>query len=286
MLVPGVLPLLAVVGGVWGVWVLIAFLAFPVTSPVSMLLIAYPVGLMLIALAWRRILCAQDGVRPPGFFAISYEFNEYIRANADRFGKPLWLGLFGLAAFAANIGLFVLQERLGGPPAADQPALAPVAGAAPGLFQRGPQVDLADLPEFDARWGPWPFVKNGTVGNGRPIQVKGVASSHGLGMHPPDPPGYAAVKYRLNRQAAVFAAAVALNDTATDPKAGSAAVFEVFGDGRRLWESAPVGKAGQPQECRVDVRGVDVLELRVRAEGLYWSLHAVWVEPRILQKAG
>ena len=63
-----------------------------------------------------------------------------------------------------------------------------------------------------------------------------------------------------------------------------AAVFEVLGDGKRLWESAPVRRAGEPQQCRVAVEGVDVLELRVRAEGSYWSLHAVWLEPRLLAK--
>jgi hypothetical protein len=35
----------------------------------------------------------------------------------------------------------------------------------------------------------------------------------------------------------------------------------------------------------VDVTGVDVLELRVHAQGSHWGLHAVWIEPRLLETA-
>jgi hypothetical protein len=154
----------------------------------------------------------------------------------------------------------------------------------PVLFAKGPREYLSDLIEFDSRIGPWPLSKNGVIGpENNAIEVGGVRSLKGLGMVPPDKPGLAYAKYRLGKKAAVFKAAVALNDNAKIVR--DQAVFEVFGDDKRLWQSAPVGKGTKPQECSVDVSGVDVLELRVTSTGSHFGLHAVWLEPRLLQKA-
>jgi hypothetical protein len=117
----------------------------------------------------------------------------------------------------------------------------------------------------------------------KPIVVDGVPSPKGLGLHPPDKPLAASARYQLSKQAALFKTKVALNDTATIVH--SKAVFEVYGDGKRLWQSAPVGKGTRPQECTVSVSGVDVLELRVYSQGTHLGLHAVWLEPRLLQAA-
>jgi hypothetical protein len=155
--------------------------------------------------------------------------------------------------------------------------------AAP-LFAAGPRLYLSDVDPFEVHPGPWPVSPGGVIGpDNNPITVAGVRSPKGLGMHPPDGPGAASARYRLGKKAAVFKAAVALNDTAQIVV--SRAVFEVYGDGKLLWQSAAVGKGTPPQECRVDVSGVDVLELRVTSEGSHIGLHAVWVEPRLLQKA-
>jgi hypothetical protein len=160
----------------------------------------------------------------------------------------------------------------------------PDVDAPPVLFAAGPREYLSDLNEIDVRAGPWPLSKNGVIGPEKnPIAVGGVRSPKGLGLHPPDSPGYAAVKYRLGKQAAVFKAAVALNGTAQI--VFSQAVFEVYGDDKRLWQSAPAGKDTRPQECSLDVGGVDMLELRVSSQGSHLGLHAVWLEPRLLQKA-
>jgi S1-C subfamily serine protease len=153
----------------------------------------------------------------------------------------------------------------------------------PLLFAQGPRDYLSDLDEFDVHAGPWPFSRNGVIGpKNERMTVNGVRSPKGLGLPPPDAPEQASVKYRLGKQAAVFKAAVALNDSAQ--VVPSKAIFEVYGDGRRLWQSDPVGKGTPPQECRVDVLGVDVLELRVASQGSHQGLHAVWLEPRLLQK--
>jgi hypothetical protein len=165
-----------------------------------------------------------------------------------------------------------------------QTADTPDPEARPALFAKGPREYLSDFTEFESRIGPWPVSRNGVIGpDNNPIEVGGVRSPKGLGMVPPDKPGLAYAKYRLGKKAAVFKAAVALNDNAKIVR--DQAVFEVFGDDKRLWQSAPVGKGTKAQECSVDVSGVDVLELRVTSTGSHFGLHAVWLEPRLLQKA-
>jgi S1-C subfamily serine protease len=162
---------------------------------------------------------------------------------------------------------------------ADTPDIEPASV----LFAHGPREYLSDLDEFDVRVGSGPFSRNGVIGpEHRRIKVNGARSPKALGLPPPDAPGQASVKYRLGKLAAVFKAVVALDDAAQ--VVPSKAVFEVYGDGRRLWQSEPVGKGTPPQECRVDVLGVDVLEVRVSSQGAHDGLHAVWLEPRLLQK--
>ena len=164
------------------------------------------------------------------------------------------------------------------PPAPD----APLPAVQP-LFAKGPRVFLADMEEFGVQAGPWPFSK-GQINDGRAIRVNGVLSPHGLCMHPPWAPGFASVRYRLGKQAAVFKATVAINETSN--WCWSPATFTVLGDGRPLWQSAWIAhNHTHSQPCSVNVSGVDVLELRVQVVNGSDGVHAVWVEPRLLQKA-
>ena len=151
------------------------------------------------------------------------------------------------------------------------------------LFQNSSRTFLSDLPAVVVKSGPWAFGNNGNLGDGpSKIKVKGVASPKGLGMHPPDN-DFSAVKYRLDKKAALFKATVALNDTVI--RTDNPAVFELLGDGKRLWESPPINKDTPPKACNVDVTGVVELELRVYAKPSHFGLHAVWIEPRLLQTA-
>jgi mono/diheme cytochrome c family protein len=172
-------------------------------------------------------------------------------------------------------------------PSGAAPAAGIAAPAAPGarLFSRAPVAYLSDLPEFDVENGEWPFTKNGGLGNGTTrIKVLGQPSPKGLGMHPPAAPAHAAVKYRLGKQAALFKTTVAIDDTATF--CWTPAIFTVLGDGKQLFESKQIAHNHlRTQECTVDVSRVDVLELQVRCQGLNTGVHAVWFEPRLLQRA-
>ncbi len=159
------------------------------------------------------------------------------------------------------------------------------AHVATNLFPKGPVRFLSELPEKDVRAGEWPFSK-GTNGNGQPIRVNGILSRHGLGMHPPAHPGYASVRYELNKEAALFKATVAINDTTN--WCFSPARFTVLGDGKELWQSKEITHTTGPaqarsQECQVLVKGVNWLELRVQVPNGNKGVEAVWVEPRVLQ---
>src|SRR5262249_55561579 len=158
---------------------------------------------------------------------------------------------------------------------------SPQSASASKVFDGGPFKYLSVLPTFDARPGPWPIVVNGLVGQGgKTIVVNGDSSPKGIGMHPPDNAD-AVVKFRLHGEAARFKAKAAINDSAGPIT--SSAVFEVLGNGNPLWTSGPLDRAGRSRECSVDVTGVHVLGLRVRATGPSQELHAVWFEPRLLQ---
>jgi serine/threonine-protein kinase len=152
------------------------------------------------------------------------------------------------------------------------------------VFPKGPRRFLSELQEFDVLSGEWPFRKADT-GEGKPIQVGGVPSPHGLGMHPPAAPKYASVKYRLGKEAELFKATVAIDDSTK--WCWSPATFTVLGDGKELWKSTTISHHPphvRSQECQVIVKGVDVLELRVQVPNLNKGVHAVWFEPRVLRK--
>lgn len=165
-------------------------------------------------------------------------------------------------------------------PPAKQPPPPAWARSEPGDWRY-----LADMPEFDAVVAaPWAFAKDGTTGDPEkrsPIRVGGFASPRGLGMHPPER-GHASVKYRLDRRAERFKSVGAVSDSSTI--LFSPLAFEVWGDGRRLWESERITDGRQTRECVIDVSGVGVLELRAAAVGHHTGLHAVWLEPRVLMK--
>jgi hypothetical protein len=151
------------------------------------------------------------------------------------------------------------------------------------LFPDGPRRFLSELEEFDVVPGKWPFRK-GDTGDGHHIIVGGVKSPHGLGMHPPWAPKFASVKYRLGLEAELFKATVAIDDSTN--WCWSPATFTVRGDGTELWRSQWIPRDKERrQECRVVIKGVNVLELRVHVENGSDGVHAVWFEPRIFQTA-
>jgi hypothetical protein len=127
-------------------------------------------------------------------------------------------------------------------------------------------------------WSNW-FGKSGTMAASK-IVVNGQYSPNGISMVPAAN-SFSSVKFQLAGKARLLVSHVAVNDSVE--RSATPLVFEVLGDGRSLWRSPPVQQSKAPQECRVDIKGVNVLELRVNCAGVNDAAHAVWVEPRVLR---
>ena len=113
------------------------------------------------------------------------------------------------------------------------------------------------------------------------VRVHGEPSPHGIFMHPPLRPsgGPASLSYKLGKQYGVFNAETSLNDG--PPECDTPLTFSVFGDGQLLWQSHPVRRQADADQCVISVQGVDILTLQVDCPGSPRSAHAVWVEPRV-----
>jgi serine/threonine protein kinase len=129
----------------------------------------------------------------------------------------------------------------------------------------------------------WPFIPPprpgappGTVPG--QVCVQGRISPNGIFMHPPpDDEGSANLTYHLAKEFESFHAEVSQNDG--PPHSQSPYTFAVYGDGKLLWQSRPVSRQADQQNCAVSVRGVDNLRIEVRCTGEPRGAHAVWIEP-------
>jgi hypothetical protein len=142
---------------------------------------------------------------------------------------------------------------------------------------------LSDMPEINPRVGFGRFGKRGESGYFdnvvTHITVNGKRYPNALSTHAIQN-GSASVKYRLRKRAQTFATSVAINDYAQN-RTETALVFKVLGDDKLLWESKPVQRIGVIQDCKVDVAGVDMLELRVDCPGSFQYGASVWLDPYI-----
>lgn len=141
---------------------------------------------------------------------------------------------------------------------------------------------LSDMQELDARVGHGEFGKGGKIGGSSAgdITVNGIGSPRGLYMHG-TASGFSRVTYKLGGRYKKLEAFVALNDSADRPWSHS--TFIVEGDGKTLWKSKPIGERGKPQQCAVNIGGVDSLTLLVHCPGHHHMTHAVWLEPVVVK---
>lgn len=77
-----------------------------------------------------------------------------------------------------------------------------------------------------------------------------------------------------------FESQVGIADGAKDLK--TQLVFEVWGNGKLLWNSKPIGQTGQVENCRVKLNTVTRLELRVRCPGSSRFAWATWGNPQLI----
>jgi hypothetical protein len=115
-----------------------------------------------------------------------------------------------------------------------------------------------------------------------PLFVRGVRAEHMIVMCPPVN-NYSRVTFALDRAYEQFIseAVIALRARGQE-EPRSPLTFEVLGDGRSLWKSNALTKKGQGQECKIGIKGVRVLELRVYCPGSNHWAQAGWNEPKLV----
>ncbi len=149
-----------------------------------------------------------------------------------------------------------------------------------GNVQVGPVVFLSNLQEKNVRVTENGFYKDGTNGD-IPIVVDGAKCPHSLLTHPPVQ-SFASVSYDLDRPYTQFLTRVGIPALAADQgNPGSPLTFEILGNGKSIWKSAPLVTRGDFQDCAVSVLGLNQLELRVNCPGANAYAWAVWLEPRL-----
>jgi serine/threonine protein kinase len=144
------------------------------------------------------------------------------------------------------------------------------------------KVYLSDLGGFD--WMGYNGLGRGSTTEWEDtlkIRVGGGKYPFSLGTHPEPNNRPSQVKFLLRGlEARLFHTSVAVNDTATQGSS-SPVTFVVLGDGKTLWTSKPVQIPRNLQECRINVSGIDVLELRASCPGSNGGAHAVWLAPYV-----
>ncbi|HEV3006510.1 MAG TPA: NPCBM/NEW2 domain-containing protein [Pirellulales bacterium] len=126
------------------------------------------------------------------------------------------------------------------------------------------------------------FAKGKNACVNKPLKVGGKESPHGLFTHPASN-NFASVTYELGAKARRLSLDVALDDQGGNGKR-TPLVFQVWGDGQRLWQSVPIAALGQLDHCDINVGKVKLLELRVNCPGRDAGAHAVWIEPKVKWK--
>ncbi len=108
--------------------------------------------------------------------------------------------------------------------------------------------------------------------NGRPY-------NYGIWMHPTSK-NSSRVAYDTNGQYGTLTGSVGINDSAR-VRSVTPLIFRVEGDGETLWESEPIQELHVTTPLRVEISGVQRLELVVHCPGSNHLAHAVWLDPRL-----
>ncbi len=165
-----------------------------------------------------------------------------------------------------------VAQQLAGP---NQPFdIDPVAKSA------GRRLYVVALTPFDYQPGPWRYATGATGSDAEhPIKVQERVFPYGISACPPDSLKEAwRVSFAPGGEFRRLRGGCALNDY-TSPPWGKIC-FSIWGDGKKLWESAPLGAGNRSAVFDVDVGKVKVLTLETKVvEGSHLHCHAVWLDP-------
>jgi hypothetical protein len=112
-------------------------------------------------------------------------------------------------------------------------------------------------------------------------KVKNIETPHGLWLAPPEDKKPSRAVYTLDRKYRFFQGFVAVADTGA-MKGEQNVTFRIVGDGKELWKSAELQRAGDFRNFRVEVAEVVKLELFVDCKAEAVGADALWVEPKLV----
>jgi hypothetical protein len=137
-------------------------------------------------------------------------------------------------------------------------------------------VYLSDLEPEVARQD-WGRLGRDRSVDGNPLTVDGVTHEKGLGTHTASE-----IRYRIFGAFERFRSSVGIDDEISPPEPVEV-IFEVWGDGRRLWSSAPIHSERAALSIDIDIRGVQELALKVlpAGDGIDYD-HADWLSARVI----
>jgi hypothetical protein len=156
----------------------------------------------------------------------------------------------------------------------------------PGVPDGKQEIFLSDLPEqnVDAHH----FGKNGELGfpeasTESRIVVRGAFAQKGISTTPVGN-GRCSVTYDVPPGSLVFKAIAAMNDSADPGIQVTPCTFKVLTGDKVLWISPPLRGRGAVAECNIQLKGCRSVALIVECPGIHNCAHAVWIDPRFLQK--
>lgn len=110
--------------------------------------------------------------------------------------------------------------------------------------------------------------------------VGGTEYLHSVLSHPVNETTPSRGVYNINGKYQLLVGAVGIEDSATT---ASPQVFWVLGDGKELWKSSPVSpQSKKGEDFRIDVSGVQKLELLTRSLGSHWAANNIWIDIRLV----
>jgi alpha-galactosidase len=151
-----------------------------------------------------------------------------------------------------------------------------IVGTEPALPRGSPY--LSDLPWTYAANGWGPVERDQELGDdqasdGQPLALGGVRYAKGLGTNSPS-----LVRYRLGKACQSFSADIGIDDLTGD---GGSAVFQVWADGEKLFDSGLVLGSTPPRHIDVDVTGRTELRLFVGEVDTFGLDHGNWADARL-----
>jgi len=140
------------------------------------------------------------------------------------------------------------------------------------------RVYLSDLPWTYAAngWGPVERdqeLGDKAAGDGQPLSLGGQQYRKGLGTNSPS-----LVRYRLGRACQTLSADIGIDDLTGD---NGSAVFQVWADGTKLFDSGVVYGSTRPRHIEVDVTGHTEVRLFVGMVDDYGLDHADWADAQL-----